>query len=115
MNPPHINVVTRGDLTCHRCGGPAYLAVHIPSKVAHPASSDPTRVELCRGCDIDQPAAQGLLAFLAFHDRITLELAEEFNLLLDEWVRHLQYGQRPSPDPRDFDADIKAWMRGDFD
>lgn len=114
MNLPNVTIVTSGELACQRCAGPALLAVRVPADDPHHDTGH-THAQLCRSCDVDQPEAQGLLAFLAFYDTISVEHADEFHQLLSEWVRRRRDTPRPQIDPRDFDADVDAWMRGDFD
>lgn len=117
VNLPGVTIAIRRDLTCHRCGSPALLAVRLPANESQPGETTDAHAgaQLCRVCDGNQPAAQGLLAFLTFYDRITVEHAGEFHQLLGEWVAHLRSAPRSTVTPGDFDADLAAWMRGDFD
>ncbi|MFD6563062.1 DUF6300 family protein [Micromonospora profundi] len=95
---------------CPTCSSETILAADRP----HPRfPATMYRSYLCPICDRDDPAASGLLAFFAVHPVIDSTTFDTFRVLAQEWLDRL-------PDPplvseQDFDADVEAWRRGDFD
>ncbi|GIF75636.1 DUF6300 family protein [Asanoa siamensis] len=71
------------------------------------------RQYLCPVCHRDDPAASGLLAFFAVHPMVELSTSDTFAALVREWLDRVP--DPPMVSDEDFDADVEAWRRGDFD
>ncbi|MFC9472706.1 DUF6300 family protein [Nocardia sp. NPDC056952] len=86
------------DLPCHRCGDSLILAIRVPHGF-HRADgelvSGTRTVPLCRVCDRDDPVAQGVLAFFAFHEQIDATTVGEGGTILTEWIDTVS--NRPTP------------------
>ena len=97
-------------MACHRCLGPLLLAARMP----HPRLANCVYIQpLCPRCHIDDPGAQGLLAFFAVHSAVDEKNARTFNELVRQWLD----GVSPpgAVDAETFEREIEAWHRGEFD
>jgi hypothetical protein len=100
----------RQDMRCHRCGSNLLLTVQLPHpRIAHGLHVQP----LCQHCDVDDPIAQGLLAFFAVYPAIDEHNADTFKALVSEWIANIP--PPPAVDPEAFEQDVAAWRRGEFD
>lgn len=111
-----IEIVSTGDLRCHRCLGDLYLAVRVPhnSWQTPPGTNlSATRlVPLCPRCDANRPAAQDLLAYFAVYSSVTESTLHIFADLLQRWVNDIDC---PQIDLAEVDAEIQQWLDGEFD
>lgn len=70
-------------------------------------------VTLCPSCHRDDPAAQGVLAFFALHERITADSLDDAAPLIDEWIHHVISNPSTYTDA-DLDDDIRQWCAGEM-
>ncbi|MGH3584968.1 MAG: DUF6300 family protein [Pseudonocardia sp.] len=111
-----IEVDTTGGKPCHRCGELLLLVARVPHALTLPDGSPiaGTRsVGVCQVCDRDDPARQGVLAFFAFHGRITRPTVREAGALISEWLGH-EVAHPPAYSDADLDEDIRAWEAGEI-
>jgi len=99
---------------CPVCGGALLLAARVPVLVGWmDGQSVPSyrTVTLCPHCHRDTPAAQGLLAFFAVHERITHDTVPTAAALIRQWmtaaVAYTYTGD-------DLAEDIRRWQAGDM-
>lgn len=109
-----VQVEVGGALECPRCSGDAYLSARIPHHM--PLSNGGVArgyrtIVLCPDCDRGNPAAFGLLAFFAVHERIAPDTVQEAAPLIDEWVCR---SSRDAYTDADLDEDIRRWESGDM-
>lgn len=98
------------DLPCPQCGTALLLSASVP----HPRFSCATYTQtLCPRCDVEDAAAQGLLAFFVWSPTIEEASSQTFARLVEEWVRQLP--DPPVVSPEAFEDDVQAFYRGDFD
>ena len=101
-------------MPCHLCGDELLFAAQVPITVDWIAGQSVTArrtVTLCPRCHRDDLAAQGLLAFLAIHERITSETAQEAGTLICEWMATTTSKTYTNDD---LDADIHLWEVGNM-
>lgn len=100
---------------CVRCGGPGLMACSLPQPPAS-AAGERTHV-LCEHCDIDDPAAGALVAFMTVHVPVPPQRAGELASFVHGWVASLAPcpDQEARPDREAPDAEWEAYRLGDFD
>jgi Family of unknown function (DUF6300) len=101
---------------CPHCGTQSLLSAWVPhawENMAGKRAEGRVRVLLCETCGSDEPYAAGLITFFKVHAEISDDAAmEEFARLVRGWLSQLHV---PPVDPDDYEKDIEAWHRGDFD
>jgi uncharacterized protein DUF6300 len=111
-----IDIVSTGDLKCHRCLGVLYLAIRAPHPEWQPSpgtqASFTRLVGLCPKCDADCAAAQSLLAYFAIYSEVTEDTIDTFAELLQRWVNDVGCQQ---VNPSEVDSEIQQWHNGEFD
>jgi hypothetical protein len=95
---------------CPHCGTEVIFAVDRP----HPRIAGTVhRTLLCPRCSLDDPAAQDLLFFFAVHPKLEQSQLGVFQELVQQWLTALP--DPPEVSAQDFEDDVAAWRRGDFD
>jgi hypothetical protein len=100
---------------CHRCNGPLLLAVSVPHSLRRADGVEVCghrAVSLCPRCDIDDPAAQGVLAFFVLHASITESNLPDVALLLREWIDHVAT-RPPVYTDADLEEEVQQWESGE--
>jgi hypothetical protein len=105
-----VKIKLAPELSCPTCGAHLLMSASVP----HPRFRCSTFTHnLCPRCNVDDAAAQGLLALFAWAPVVDAVSSRTFVRLVQEWVQ-----QNPDPpvvSPEAFEADVEAFYRGDFD
>jgi hypothetical protein len=102
--------VSTVESTCHRCGDEVYLVATMPAR-PNAVLTGYRMVVLCPRCDAPDPAAQGLLAYFAYHGKDIDATDETLTALAEEWAATVM--ARPTGvDAAALDDDIAEWERG---
>jgi hypothetical protein len=101
---------------CPKCGQLGILAAWMPhgwdnANGAHLVEGK-ALVLLCNTCSRDDRDAAPLLTFFDVHGELTEESIDHFVPLVRAWLQRAQVQQ---VDSEDFEADVQAWQRGEFD
>lgn len=104
-----------GDLHCRRCGTALLLAAQVPTTMSIEGGEVAGRrtVELCPRCDRDDPAAQGVLAYFAVHERIEKATVDSAGHVVREWIDHI-IANPPTYTDADLDDEIRLWEAGEM-
>jgi hypothetical protein len=100
---------------CPRCGTACLLAAWVPHGWRLTTGAELRgrgRVLLCSTCGTDDPYGAALITFFHVHGEVSDRTLNEFARLVSGWARGAQV-QRV--DQADFEEDVAAWKRGDFD
>lgn len=99
---------------CPQCCQQGLLSALVPYAITNSrGESVPGRAVsvLCAGCDIDDPAAGPLIAFLAVHSVITQDVVLQAGQLIKRWL------EVTTPKPVDAEAlaaEYELWLQGEL-
>lgn len=97
---------------CPRCGSAGLMACTLPQGRAAGSGEGAQQLHvLCERCDIDDPAAGMLVAFMAVHVPVPPERSDELAGYIRAWIDSLH--PRPNPDAQR--AEWEAYKLGVFD
>ncbi|GIL32026.1 DUF6300 family protein [Actinocatenispora comari] len=80
-----VEIDTRSPGRCHRCSSPALLRIEVPDP-DWPGGAARRVLVLCPLCHDHDPHSDGLRAFFALHSTLTVDNADEFGALIDQWI-----------------------------
>lgn len=110
MNDPNPEIEVRPSLPCPMCGGELLFAARVPIPNIERGYRTAT---LCPTCHRDTPAAQGVLAFFAVHERITTDTLRDATGVIQQWIDHIIQNP-PTYSTEDLDDDIRRWENGEL-